>query len=208
MTMTSHVRFTIVNIGTLSMNKFWGETERIRPTSATCTLLEAGDFRLLVDPSPAPELLEPMLFANAGLHPEDVDAVFLTHWHGDHHFGLSLFEDKAWFMSTEGLAEWQEQRPADRERFERFNPAEDHLPKGITLFPSPGHTLAHCSLHVDTQWGPLIVTGDATMTPDFFDAEEGYHNSIDFGLAAETIRHIKATARLVIPGHGNLILNL
>ena len=41
------VKFTILNIGTLSMNKFWGETERLRSPTATCTLLEAGDRRLL-----------------------------------------------------------------------------------------------------------------------------------------------------------------
>ena len=111
-------------------------------------------------------------------------------------------------MAAQGLTEWKEQRHSDVELFERFKPAKDPLPTAITLFPSPGHTMAHCSLLVETQWGPLIVTGDAAMTPEYFYGEEGYHNSIDFGLAAETIRRIKATAKLVIPGHGNLILNL
>ena len=45
------------------------------------------------------------------------------------------------------------------------------------------------------------------MTEEFFEAEEGYHNSTDFAQAAETIRAIKKAARLVIPGHGNLLLN-
>jgi glyoxylase-like metal-dependent hydrolase (beta-lactamase superfamily II) len=46
------------------------------------------------------------------------------------------------------------------------------------------------------------------MTPEFFAAEEGYHNSVDFEQATETIRQIKRAAKLIIPGHGNVILNL
>ena len=60
---------------------------------------------------------------------------------------------------------------------------------------------------VNTKWGCLIVAGDAVMTEDFFAAEEGFHNSVDFKQAAETIRRIKNAADIVIPGHGNLILN-
>ena len=57
--MTNRVDFTIVNIGTLSMNKYWGETERKRSPNATCTLLDISGLHLLVDPSPHPEQLDP-----------------------------------------------------------------------------------------------------------------------------------------------------
>jgi glyoxylase-like metal-dependent hydrolase (beta-lactamase superfamily II) len=201
-------QFTIVNIGTLSMNKFWGETERLRSPSATCTLLQAGGTRVLVDPSPEPAALEPMLFARAGLHPAAIDAVFLTHWHGDHRFGLASFEGASWWMAADGLAEWRRRQPDEAALWGRFRPAEGALPAGIELYPSPGHAVGHCSLRVETQWGPLMVAGDAVMTPEFFAAEEGYHNSVDFEQATETIRQIKRAAKLIIPGHGNVILNL
>jgi glyoxylase-like metal-dependent hydrolase (beta-lactamase superfamily II) len=45
------------------------------------------------------------------------------------------------------------------------------------------------------------------MTEEFFNAEEGFHNSVDFKQASETIRNIKEFADLVIPGHGNYFLN-
>ncbi|MBN1579423.1 MAG: MBL fold metallo-hydrolase [Anaerolineae bacterium] len=201
------VQFTIINMGTLSMNKFWDETERVREPSATCTLLQAGGKRLLVDPSPKPLPLAQLLFDRTGLHAEDIDIVFCTHWHGDHRFGLPLFAGKSWLMAEAGLQEWRERIPQDAHLIDRFSPAEGQLPEGISLLPTPGHTMGHHSLIVDTQWGKLIVTGDAAMTPEFFAAEAGFHNSIDFDRAAETIRQIKATAKLVIPGHGNLILN-
>jgi N-acyl homoserine lactone hydrolase len=202
------VQFTIVNIGTLSMNKFWGETERLRSPSATCTLLQYGGTRLLVDPSPEPTALEPMLFARTGLRPAAIDVVFLTHWHGDHRYGLASFEGASWCVAADGLAEWQRRHPDEAAFWQRFQAAEGALPAWIELYPSPGHAVGHCSLRVETAWGPLIVAGDAVMTPEFLTAEEGYHNSIDFDQATETIREIKRVARLVIPGHGNLILNL
>jgi len=149
-----------------------------------------------------------MIFARTGLRPSDVDLVFLTHWHGDHRFGLRLFDGKPWLMSTSGLAEWRARSPQDAELIDCFVPAEEHLPSGIGLYTTPGHTMGHCSLVARTQWGTLVVAGDAAMTPEFHREEAGFHNSVDFDLATETIRRIKATASLVIPGHGNLILNL
>jgi glyoxylase-like metal-dependent hydrolase (beta-lactamase superfamily II) len=201
------VQFTIINIGTLSMNKFWDETERMREPSATCTLLQAGGKRLLVDPSPHPAPLAQQLFDRTGLRPEAIDAVFCTHWHGDHRFGLALFEDKPWLMAEAGLVEWRARAPQDAGLIDRFVPAKEKLPQGVDLVPTPGHTMGHHSLIADTKWGKLIVAGDAAMTPEFLAAEEGFHNSIDFTQAADTIRQIKGMAKLVIPGHGNLILN-
>jgi glyoxylase-like metal-dependent hydrolase (beta-lactamase superfamily II) len=190
----------VINIGTLSMNKFWGERERLRSATATCVLLETGGHRLLVDPSPGPELLQPMLFARTGLRPDDIDSVFVTHFHGDHRYGLELFADAAWWMAAPGLGEWREHSPRDAELIARFTPAEGRLPVGIELLASPGHTYGHHALVMDTRWGPLVVAGDAVMTQDFYDAEEGYHNCVDFEQATETIRAIKRRANLVIPG--------
>lgn len=205
--MPDTVRFTIIHIGTLSMNKFWHETERVRRATATCTLLEAGGRRLLVDPSPEPEPLRELLFDRAGLRPGDIDQVFLTHWHGDHWYGLALFENQPWLMAEAGLAEWRARRPEDSEWSVRFVAAERHPAPGVQLYPTPGHTKGHHSLLAQTAWGPLVVAGDAVMTEDFFRAEEGYHNSVDVTEAADTIRRIKGEAALVIPGHGNVIIN-
>lgn len=201
-------KVTIINIGTLSMNKFWNEAKRVRFPSATCTLIEINDQRLLFDPSPEPELLKPMLLANAGLHPEQIDQIFLTHFHGDHRFGLNLFSGKRWLISSAGMEDWKQRSPSDTQLIGHFLPAEEHLPDSVDVYPSPGHTIGHCSLLVRSKWGNLIVAGDAVMTEDFFDAEEGFHNSVDFRQAAETIQEIRKAASLVIPGHGNFILNL
>ncbi|TFG71943.1 MAG: MBL fold metallo-hydrolase [Anaerolineales bacterium] len=206
--MTKKVEFTIVNIGTLSMNKYWGETERLRTTTATCTLLRTQGINVLVDPSPYPPDLEKLLFANTGLKPEDIDIVFATHFHGDHLFGVELFPEAEWLMAQVGLDEWSKVNPDEKDLLHKFIPGEDKLPEGISLLPAPGHTFGLHALSVETRWGLLIVAGDAVMTPEFFREGEGYHNSVDFKLAAETIHDIKSQAALVIPGHGNIIINI
>ncbi len=201
--------YRIINIGTLSQNKFWGETTRERnDISATCTLLEVEGKRLLVDPSPHPDALAKMLFNRAGLRPEAIDLVFLTHFHGDHRFGLELFDHATWLMTGDGLTEWRDRSPVDLPLIERFRMAEQHLPEGIEPLAAPGHTPALYALKVETRSGILVIAGDAVMNREYFEAEEGYHNSINFEQAAATIRKIKAVASLVIPGHDNVILNL
>ena len=199
-------KFTIVNIGTLSMNRFWNENERVRSPSATCTLLQVGVMRLLVDPSPAPEQLKSKLFATTGLAPDDINMVFLTHFHADHRFGLPLFEGKGFLMAERGMDEWRTLSSSDSDLIDRFKPAEAHLPEGIELVATPGHTHGHHSLNVTSDWGNVVVAGDAAMTRDFLKAEEGFHNSVDFGQASKTIRRLKTIADLIIPGHDSLLV--
>ena len=130
--------FRIINIGVLSQNKFWGETARMREDiSSTCTLLEVGGHRIIVDPSPRREALEAALFNHAGLRPDAIDMVYVTHWHGDHLFGLRLFEHAAWLMAEVGIAEWRERAPEYRHLSDRFQPARLGCPRASRSIPRP-----------------------------------------------------------------------
>ena len=195
--------FTIVNIGNLSMNKYWGETERVRPPSSTCTLLNVRGCRLLVDPSPWPDRLEEQLFRTTGLKPSAVDMVFVTHVHPDHRFGLELFEGVPWLMAASELESWREGAEEQADLAAAFQHAEGNLPEGVDLVPTPGHTPAHCSLALDIPWGRLLVAGDAVMTPDFWAHEDGFHNTADWDALSETLHRIRNEADFVVPGHGN-----
>lgn len=195
--------FTIVNIGYVGANKFWGETERVRQAAATCALLRLGDLNLLVDPSPHPDALERLLRQTTGLGPEAIDLIFVTHHHADHRYGLPLFSGRPMLMASAEIETWRERNPEDEEAIAQVEAAEGRLPSGVTLVPTPGHTVTHHSLALDTAWGRTLIAGDSVMTWDHFTHEEGHTNSMDFATASETIRRMKREYDLVVPGHGN-----
>jgi glyoxylase-like metal-dependent hydrolase (beta-lactamase superfamily II) len=109
-------------------------------------------------------------------------------------------------MATPGLEEWRTAAPQDLELIKAFSPAERYLPTDVTLFATPGHTRAHHSLRAQTKHGCLVIAGDAAMTIDFFAASEGFHNSVDFIAARESIQSIRNAADIVVPGHGNYFI--
>jgi glyoxylase-like metal-dependent hydrolase (beta-lactamase superfamily II) len=199
-------RWDIITIGNLSRNRFWGESDdrACRPAICTCTLLTGSDFRLLVDPSLSEaERMAAELDRRSGLKLADVDAVLLTHEHGDHHFGLKHFPDARWLAAPPVAAllnqSGQYARPVEV--------VEGPLFGCIDLLPTPGHTLSHHSLRFDCEGLSVVVAADAAMTRDFFRERRGYFNSADFEQAARTIDRLAELADVVIPGHDNCFLN-
>jgi len=92
-------RWDIITIGNLSRNRYWGESDdrAYRPAICTCTLISGDGFRVLVDPSlQEAARMEAELSRRTGLRLSDIDGVFITHEHGDHHFGLRHFPDARW----------------------------------------------------------------------------------------------------------------
>src|SRR3954447_2166299 len=95
-------RWDIITIGNLSRNRYWGESDdrAYRPAICTCTLITGDGFRLLVDPSlREEERMQAELDRRTGCRLEDVDTVFVTHEHGDHHFGLKHFPHARWLAA-------------------------------------------------------------------------------------------------------------
>jgi glyoxylase-like metal-dependent hydrolase (beta-lactamase superfamily II) len=199
-------RWDIITIGNLSRNRYWGEGEdrACRPAQCTCTLVVADHARLLVDPSLADA--EPMareLDRRTGLKPAEIDAVFLTHEHGDHHFGLRHFAGARWLAAPAVAARLNESGQYDRP----VEPVGGALFGEIDLIPTPGHTLSHHSLRFDCEGLSVVIAGDAAMTRDFWRARQGYFNSADFDLVARSIEQLAEIADIIVPGHDNYFLN-
>ena len=199
-------RWDIVTIGNISRNRYWGESDEraYRPALCTCTAIAAGACRLLVDPSV--EDSETMAFEldrRTGLKPGDIDLVFVTHSHGDHHRGLKHFARAEW-LAAEAVAE--ELNAAGR--YERdILPAGRHIADDIDVIHAPGHTLNLHVLRFDCEGRSVVIAGDAVMNREFFQDRRGYYNSADFALAAESIEKIARMADTVVPGHDNYFLN-
>ena len=122
------------------------------------------------------------LLADAGITPEQVDIVALTHFHGDHIGGLMedgspafpnatyvigdkeydywsdedlLFDDK--MASRAGLVHANVVPFAPKTRFIKGG---DAVVSGIEAISSHGHTPGHISYHLESQGRRLLVLGD------------------------------------------------
>ena len=207
--MTSDVkilRWDIITIGNLSRNRYWGETDEkaYRSAICTCTLVTGDGFRLLVDPSlKEEEAMRAELFRRTGCSMEDIDAVFLTHEHGDHHFGLKHFLGAKW-IAAPAVADILNRS----EQYSKTIEAETGpLYEAIEIVPTPGHSLSHHSLRFDWEGRSVVIAADAAMTRDFWNDKRGYFNSADFDLAARSIEQLALSADIVVPGHDNYFLN-
>jgi glyoxylase-like metal-dependent hydrolase (beta-lactamase superfamily II) len=200
----TELSWLILTIGHLSMNRFWGETERRRGPLCTSTLIRTPEGLLLVDPSLHPPQMPALLMDQAGVSIEDVRHVFLTHFHGDHRFGLEAFPDAQWWMAQPEIDYWRGRASADEQRLlDRLRPAaEEPLPELRTL-SLPGHTPGLTGLALRWRGQRVVVAADAAMTEQFFWAREGFHNSTDMEQARASIQRLAAEADIVIPGHGN-----
>lgn len=198
-------RWDVITIGNISRNRYWGEGDDRgrRPALCTCTLVRAKGFVLLVDPSiEDAERMAAELDRRSGLKPADVNRVFVTHAHNDHHAGLRHFADATWLASP-GVAE-----SINREsRYPKaIEPAGSKIDGLVDVIPTPGHTPDHHSLRFDCEGMSVVISGDAVMTRDFFRERRGYFNSVDPAVASATITRLAELAGIIVPGHDNYFL--
>ena len=196
----------VITIGNLSRNRYWGEGEEKPRRQARCTstLVAVDGSRLLVDPSLADAgEMASELDRRAGIGPGDVDAIFVTHAHGDHHAGLKHFPEAHWLAAPDVAATIN----ASGSYRKKLEPVVGTIWDVVEVIPTPGHTVNHHSLRFECDGMSIVVAGDAVMTRDFWRERRGYFNSVDSQLAAETMDMIARVADIVVPGHDNLVLN-
>jgi glyoxylase-like metal-dependent hydrolase (beta-lactamase superfamily II) len=198
-------RWDIITIGNLSRNRYWGESDAkgVRAAICTCTLIAGDGFRLLVDPSLADAAeMARELDRRTGVKLRDVNAVFVTHEHGDHLAGLAHFPEAKWWAAPAVADALNKSVKLPR----RVEGATQRLFDSIEVIPTPGHTATHHSLRFDCDGLSIVVAGDAVATRDFFRERRGYFNAVDFELSARTMDQLAAVADIIIPGHDNYFL--
>ncbi|NBD24710.1 MBL fold metallo-hydrolase [Paenibacillus glycinis] len=206
------IRWDVLTIGHLSRNKFWGESsdKAYRSPRCTCTLIRLNERTIIVDPSCPPEEMIRVLDQRTGLKAEQITDVFLTHFHGDHRYGIEAFPDARRFMARREIDHCRGQLPPDSPEgllLDRLIPVDHSLTPGIQIVHTPGHSEGHSSLVFDSGGLTVVVAGDAAMTRDFFRARDYYFNTTDPEAAVHSIDRIAAIADIVIPGHDNYFLN-
>lgn len=198
------VDWMLLTIGHLSANRFWGETERVRKPLCTTSLLRTSAGLVVVDPGVEPERMPQLLHDQAGLRPEDVAFVFMTHSHADHRYGLEAFPHATWLMSAAEIAYWRSRSERDDGRVLEHLQAVDHEPfPGVRAVATPGHTPGTTSLLFAWRGRTIALVGDAVMTEAHFIARSGHTNSVDEDLARTSIDWLGREADMIVPGHAN-----
>jgi glyoxylase-like metal-dependent hydrolase (beta-lactamase superfamily II) len=137
-----------------------------------------------------------------GLEPDDIDIVFITHWHKDHFGNLSIFK-KSQYMASMLLVE-----QFDLKNFVGLN-NNQFISKGIKIVFTPGHTAGHASILIDSSLrgvkARIAVAGDAIISHSYFQSGHVWHANADFvdaQMAKMSINLLVELSDLIIPGHG------
>ncbi|MHC1574321.1 MAG: MBL fold metallo-hydrolase [Candidatus Methanogasteraceae archaeon] len=155
-----------------------------------------------------------------GLRLEDIDSVFITHWHGDHFGNLDLFDcaEILALRSHKGLAfECQE-----------IGDLED-ITEGVMVMATPGHTRDHASLVLSPdeitqqmrgvfgEWAVriedpcIVIAGDAIVSQSYYlEGKFWDYNADFFSIEQSRISQqaITEIADYIIPGHGTVFQNI
>ena len=177
--------------------------------------IEADGKKILVDAGMGENPERPAVgqtvpgLKSAGINPEDIDIVYITHFHGDHYLGL-LSDGKATFPNARYLTldtEWDfwlgdESNPDMADRIKGIlavvNPlrdkfstvsAGDEIVPGVSVMAFPGHTMGQSGLHLESGDESLLHLVDVLHhTSQFTYPEWHFVWDTDAELAVKTRR--------------------
>lgn len=154
----------------------------------------------------------PRSMAHAGIAPEDVDTIVISHFHADHINGLIDADAAPAFAHADILVPapewdfWIVRSHGDDERLasiadlarevlgkveHRIRTFEwgDEIAPGLEAVATPGHTPGHTSFLLTSAGQSLFIQSDVTNNPALFVRNPGWHAAFDIDAEkAETVR--------------------
>jgi N-acyl homoserine lactone hydrolase len=200
-------------------------------------LVRSPEHTILVDTGPGPQARAPQCYREseadiddllqyelmrAGVDPDSIELVILTHLHNDHVGGAALFRNARFHVQELELKEAVWPVPFQRPIYETNQPGkvpawvsildrmivadgdEDVLP-GIRVLRLPGHTAGSQGVLVSTSDGPHLIAGDLIPLyenwPDDGSEPVPNGNHTDLRAYDESFRRIAALRAKVLPAH-------
>ncbi|MBU0636505.1 MBL fold metallo-hydrolase [Candidatus Micrarchaeota archaeon] len=168
--------------------------------SSTSVLIKDSGLKILVDPGSNKKLLVKAL-ERKGLQPNDIDIVFLSHYHLDHILNIRLFPDKD-ILDGNTIS-----------RNDQIIDFEGKIPNTtIEVIPTPGHASEHCSLAIKTEKGTVVVAGDVfwwadnetqkTDSKSLLEHKDPYEK--DHAQLLASRKKLLKIADFIISGHGKM----
>ena len=206
----------MIVMGHLRVNTYFGESyddpPRGDPSTCTSVMVRGKDFDgkqyvLIIDPTLRLSAKDYDFDINrrTGLHNADVTHCFITHHHLDHYEALPYFPDAVW-MAVPAVADII--RENDKVDAASIVGVEGEFLPGVAAVPLPGHTDTINGVAFICDGKKVLVAGDAVMSRHHFE-----HETTDFQqdpemqrIAAQSIRNMKESFDIVIPGHDNLVV--
>ncbi len=176
------------------------EENGVKITSSSTVLIKDSGLKILVDPGTNKKLLLEAL-SKEGLKQEDIDLIFITHYHPDHILNIRLFPGKDIL---------------DRNTIYRDDRAVGFSGKiphtNIKVIETPGHTHEHACLLAETENGKVAIAGDLWWWSDEEEQKTDYESLMnhrdpylkDKKALKESRDKILEIADYVIPGHGKM----
>jgi len=165
--------------------------------SPSTVLIRDSGLNILADPGSNKKLLLKKL-AEEKLKPEDIDMIFLTHYHLDHSLNIRLFPDCDVLDGNE------------INKDDKILSYSGKIPNtNVKVIETPGHSVEHASLLVETEIGKIVVAGDVFWWTDNekqvvdINRPDQAH-SCDMKKLIESRKKILEIANYIIPGYGKM----
>lgn len=172
--------------------------------------------------------------AKAGVKPEEIDIVVLTHLHWDHVGDVEVFKNAQFIVSKEEYRFALDPCPPNAigyealqlgmqplwlkviKRIKKVEMEEKEIVEGVRIIPLPGHTPGCIGVTVDTEKGIYLIAGDAV--PKYLNLEGDPKEQLAYlmsGVYIDMVAMWRSFERIdeivehdfsrVIPGHDALV---
>jgi len=177
-------------------------------SQSTVTLVKTDGLNILIDPGwqdpgKPDRLLHDLHYF--GLTPNDIDELFITHWHLDHWNGIPLFPEVRVTFAGIGLSVVKKHLEDFAEGRELVKLSEgDTWHSGMELMSTDGHTSHDHSVKMQLDNKTYIATGDAIVSKMYYETKTFFPNhrvEKNRNDLMASYDKIVSQADFIIPGH-------